>query len=831
MNRNSLFGRLVDSTGSQTADRPEHHRMRLEPLEDRKMLALTVYVNDNWVNATDPGNPVEVGDFVTNSNDTINPGGIFAEYGVDAFGTVDGTSVGGVDKIFDAIQATDAGGTLNLLEGTYTESDVVIDRAMNFIGADPAQATSLIVPEIASSGDLSNFGPGTHSGIIVYSPSVTVTNVHLDGNGNGSLGGSLNFHQGITTLYDTQNGGDYASLRNGNLPVIQLGPIANQQRSIPALRFQNVTVDNTFWHGITLAAPQGKVYGESGTGLDIQDATVNNVGNGADLNRIGILGLNLDNSPLTPSSNVLNSTVNGAGVGVSLKVFGPPFDFADNDGARSKAGVSLTTVNNATFRAFEIEFSDGQEANLGNVANWTGANNATGIYLNYGAPLLSQFLINGAKIGMHVQNSPAVAQGGPVMYGGAVITGPGTGVAGSVGLLIDNDSTFTNSSNMIIAPSNVFTNFETGVLIQQTETPGDGLPSVLSLDRVSVSGNGTDIVVGDNSILRGQPQTSGSVVITGTGSVEPLFTNFENYYRDNPANSGSPQFSPPRASSQTTGDLSLGAGSTFAPLFTGETGTTGLFDFNSAANYPFATPPDDPVNGVVTAPYGALFNWFGNVTQDGSGQLVVGGTATNGYGYDFLFGSNNVPLGGNQFQLIPTDISDRTTLDIATKLGATNQAPVIGFGLFDIRGNANQWTIPASALNSTAYTTVSINLLSPSVDLTGPDSGMDLSAIAGYVFGGDQGTYNGVQNIPIAFNVDDISTSSLPASQMQVNGTVDLGGATLGGSFRVGYAPTAGQQFTIIDNDAADAVVGTFAGVPEGGSVTIDGQGFTVSYV
>jgi hypothetical protein len=358
MNRKSLFGRFVNQVKGSAAERPEYARMRLEPLEDRKMLVATIYVNDNWVNVTDPGNPVQVNDVVVNSLDAVNPGGIIATYGTDAFGTVDGTSVAGFSLIYDAIQAVDSGGQINLLDGTYTESDIVIDKPLIFQGA--SGATSLIRPEVVSSGATSNFGVGTRSGIIIYSPSVTVSDVTVDGNANGSLGAGLNFHHGITTLYDTQNGGDYSSLRNGNLPVIQLGTIANQQRSIPALRIQNVTVNDVFWHGITMGAPAGKVYGESSTGLDIQNAVVNNVGNSADENRIGILTLNLDNSPLTPDANVLNSTVNGAGVGIALLVNGPPFDFADNDGARSKAGVALSTVNNAVFRAFDIRWQRSQ---------------------------------------------------------------------------------------------------------------------------------------------------------------------------------------------------------------------------------------------------------------------------------------------------------------------------------------------------------------------------------------------------------------------------------------------------------------------------------------
>ncbi|MFL5327467.1 MAG: beta strand repeat-containing protein [Gemmataceae bacterium] len=64
--------------------------------------------------------------------------------------------------------------------------------------------------------------------------------------------------------------------------------------------------------------------------------------------------------------------------------------------------------------------------------------------------------------------------------------------------------------------------------------------------------------------------------------------------------------------------------------------------------------------------------------------------------------------------------------------------------------------------------------------------------------------------------------------QLSVNGTVNLGGATL--SATLGYSPAANQVFKIIDNDGGDAVTGTFNGYIEGATVTIGGVNFTISY-
>ena len=64
--------------------------------------------------------------------------------------------------------------------------------------------------------------------------------------------------------------------------------------------------------------------------------------------------------------------------------------------------------------------------------------------------------------------------------------------------------------------------------------------------------------------------------------------------------------------------------------------------------------------------------------------------------------------------------------------------------------------------------------------------------------------------------------------QVNVTGTVSLGGATLNPT--LGFAPTTGQQFTIINNDGADAVTGTFAGLPEGTVFSIGTKTFQISY-
>jgi fibronectin-binding autotransporter adhesin len=65
--------------------------------------------------------------------------------------------------------------------------------------------------------------------------------------------------------------------------------------------------------------------------------------------------------------------------------------------------------------------------------------------------------------------------------------------------------------------------------------------------------------------------------------------------------------------------------------------------------------------------------------------------------------------------------------------------------------------------------------------------------------------------------------------QLNVGGTVNLGGVTLNAS--LGFASAESNQFVIIKNDGADAVTGSFAGLAEGALLMIGGAQFRISYV
>lgn len=63
-----------------------------------------------------------------------------------------------------------------------------------------------------------------------------------------------------------------------------------------------------------------------------------------------------------------------------------------------------------------------------------------------------------------------------------------------------------------------------------------------------------------------------------------------------------------------------------------------------------------------------------------------------------------------------------------------------------------------------------------------------------------------------------------------VTGTVTLGDATLSTILLNNFKPAVSTVFTIIDNDSSDAVNGTFSGLAEGATITVDGALFQISY-
>lgn len=116
--------------------------------------------------------------------------------------------------------------------------------------------------------------------------------------------------------------------------------------------------------------------------------------------------------------------------------------------------------------------------------------------------------------------------------------------------------------------------------------------------------------------------------------------------------------------------------------------------------------------------------------------------------------------------------------------------------------------------------------------ITGNSGGVVQPGWAGAVF------QNRLRSRDVAFNATTtfrpLLTSGDPGfenSQLQVTGTVNLGGSTLSVDLLGTFKPANNDTFLILENDGSDPIVGTFAGLPEGALFGSDGLPFRISYV
>ena len=185
----------------------------------------------------------------------------------------------------------------------------------------------------------------------------------------------------------------------------------------------------------------------------------------------------------------------------------------------------------------------------------------------------------------------------------------------------------------------------------------------------------------------------------------------------------------------------------------------------------------------------------------GSGNLIIHGSSSNIYGF-----SLNSDISTNFSGTTTVESNGKLFLGSTGKLGGTivveNTGLLIGYGTAEGAVTVKSGgTLGAGSLAS--YTESADD-----IDLNG-----GLTAESGSTL---DFTLNG-------------ATARTGYDQLKVVGAVDITGAklTLEGS----YTPLAGNVFTLITNDASDAIIGTFNGLAEGDTVTVNGVGMTLSYI
>jgi autotransporter-associated beta strand protein len=176
--------------------------------------------------------------------------------------------------------------------------------------------------------------------------------------------------------------------------------------------------------------------------------------------------------------------------------------------------------------------------------------------------------------------------------------------------------------------------------------------------------------------------------------------------------------------------------------------------------------------------YDGIFTGVGTLFKQGTGKLTLGGASVQFFGYTTVnAGTLNVQ------NWIP-----------GSPVNVNSSAKLMGSGLVGNVSSAGGIVCPGCCLASKKLGTKNLSLDSASqfpVELNGTNAGVYYS-------------------------------------QLSVTGTVSLANATLMPT--LGFTSAISNKFTIIDNDAADAVTGTFKNLPEGATLVIGGAQFQITY-
>ena len=239
-------------------------------------------------------------------------------------------------------------------------------------------------------------------------------------------------------------------------------------------------------------------------------------------------------------------------------------------------------------------------------------------------------------------------------------------------------------------------------------------------------------------------------------------------------------------------------------------------------------------NELLTVSYNASLSskganaWTGNIDLQGSFSfdvengysLRVGGNLTStsyqnltasGGGLLVLAGVNQLS-GGNLYV-------SSSTLQVDKSLAGLNYMEVVYGAILKGAGTVDT-SIYVQVISGAIEMTGTVN--TPRLDMF--SSGLDPAGLAGTAAFHTTGVLSMFQS-----TFDAKLNSKTAYDRLNVIGEVNLNDAYL--LVRLGYTPSIGQQFTLIDNDGTDAVSGTFNGYDEGSLVIADGVTFRISYV
>jgi fibronectin-binding autotransporter adhesin len=452
----------------------------------------------------------------------------------------------------------------------------------------------------------------------------------------------------------------------------------------------------------------------------------------------------------------------------------------------------------------------GSDTNMNTATNWGGTAPVAGDDLVFPANITNRIVVNnyvgGTSFNTITFSGAATQASDYTISGNAIVL-----VAG-----ISDTMTRTAGSTFQTVGVNVTLNgAQTFNVVDPTIYGGLDLTGTLNTATYALSINSSSYV-----FLAGVVSGSGAITKTGTG---PLHLSADN--------------------SAYTGAISASAGQL-------EVGSATALGANSA--------------GTTISGTGALTVCAGSNNVTIAEPITIGGA---GNGIANLFTTVSCGAGGSEtapFNTVTLSGAVSLTSDVAFsgyQLNAkvTGTLTANGHAFTVVPGSTRSLELPSGIIQPTVVTTTYSANSPGTVVYADPNHVSIVTGTYGDVFVGG-GTLKGTGSIGVLSMSDGIvapgmspgclSTTGITFSggtyqaelggttactqydQLKVIGSVALGVATkLDVSRYQDFKPAVGDKFTIIDNDAADAVTGTFLGLAEGASITVDSYVFTISYV